>query len=96
MWEEQVQEVGVEAAYQWVTLGSPGNSSVRSKCDAPLQYDYHIAVAVSCGMMLLFGIVYSLFGESGRYKILKMSPYFGVAVFSGIERLMVNDLKILL
>ncbi|XP_018011680.1 transmembrane protein 198 [Hyalella azteca] len=62
MWEEQLQAVGGEAAYQWVTWGSPGNSSVRSKCDAPLQYDYHIAVAVSCGMMLLFGIVYSLFG----------------------------------
>ncbi|KAF2350824.1 protein of unknown function DUF4203 [Trinorchestia longiramus] len=63
MWGERQNGVWAEPSYMWVTALPPGgNSSVKSKCEAPLQYDYHIAVAVSCGMMLLFGIVYSLFG----------------------------------
>lgn len=53
----------LEDDYLWGEVRPP-NRTLAEKCDAAFTYDYHVAVAVSCVMVLLFGIVYSLFGES--------------------------------
>ena len=68
-WIYEGSPVGGDEEYLWVTSdGFPGPNVTEEdvRCNAVFTYDYHLAVAISCVMLLLFGIVYSLFGEKSR------------------------------
>lgn len=58
---------GLGYDHPWWTVeearGSSGNRTWEERCRT-LDYDYHVITAVICGMFLVFGIVYSLFGKS--------------------------------
>ncbi|XP_068084166.1 transmembrane protein 198 [Anabrus simplex] len=57
----------------------PGNPTLVERCRY-LDYDYDIATAVICGMYLVFGVVYSLFG----YRCFKAVMFLTGFIFGSI------------